>query len=63
MLLQNFSHYKLSIETACDKLIDGINDDDNIATNSQDKKLRDTEFVQWWDLETRLYRWSIDGEC
>lgn len=65
MLLRDFSHYKLSIETACDKLIDGINDgddDDNIAANIQDKSLRDTEFVEWRDLEASLYRWSIDGE-
>lgn len=62
MLLQNFNHYKLAIETACDELIDGINDDDKIVANRQDKSLRDTEFVEWRDLEVRLYRWSIDGK-
>lgn len=62
MLLQDFSHYKLSIETACDKLIDGIIDKHNASTNSRDKNLRDIEFIELEDLETHLYRWSIDGE-
>ncbi|XP_063705555.1 cytochrome P450 315a1, mitochondrial [Culicoides brevitarsis] len=58
MLLQNFNRYRHAVEMACDKLIDDENN--RVVANRRDKSLRDTEFVEWRDLEARLYRWSID---